>query len=119
VCIPPPIVALQRLIKNPLIVARQRLCKNPPIVARQRLGRNVIAVTNTHPQIEELLDASFSMGPLVVSRQVGDQYLPELRVPLLVCFLMFPYFGRGLYAVYFRCGTVTTFISVVMNHRVP
>jgi hypothetical protein len=43
----------------PPIVARQRLGKNPLIVARQRLGRNVTAVTNTHATIEELLDASF------------------------------------------------------------
>jgi hypothetical protein len=33
-----------------------------PIVARQRLGKNVIAATNTHSTIEELLDASFSVG---------------------------------------------------------
>jgi hypothetical protein len=46
------------------IVARQRLGKNPPIVARQRLGRNVTAVTNTHTTMEELLDASFSMYPV-------------------------------------------------------
>jgi hypothetical protein len=63
VCIP-PIVAKQRLGKNPLIVARQRLGKNPLIVARQRLGINVTAVTNTHAMIEELLDASFSMWPV-------------------------------------------------------
>jgi hypothetical protein len=43
------------------IVAKQRLCKNPPIVARQRLGRNVTAATNTHSTIEKLLDASFSV----------------------------------------------------------
>jgi hypothetical protein len=42
------------------IVARQRLGRNPPIAALQRLGRNVTAVTNTHATIEELLDASFS-----------------------------------------------------------
>jgi hypothetical protein len=53
----PPIVARQRLGKNPLIVARQRLCKNPSIVARQRLGRIVTAVTKTHATIEELLGA--------------------------------------------------------------
>jgi hypothetical protein len=56
-----PIVAKQRLCKNPFIVARQRLGKNPPIVAKQRLGRNVTAVTNTHARIEELVDASFSV----------------------------------------------------------
>jgi hypothetical protein len=74
-CIP-PIIARQRLSKNPLIaarqrlgkipfiVARQRLGKNPLIVARQRLGRNVTAVTNTKETIEESLDASFSMCPV-------------------------------------------------------
>jgi hypothetical protein len=45
----------------PPIVARQRLGKNPLIVARQRLGRNVTSVTNTHATVKELLDASFSM----------------------------------------------------------
>jgi hypothetical protein len=37
------------------IVAKQRLGKNPAIVARQRLGRDVTAVTNTQATIEELL----------------------------------------------------------------
>jgi hypothetical protein len=60
----PPLVAKQRLGKNPLIVARQWLGKNPPVVGRQRLGRNVTAVTNTHATAEELLDASFSMRPV-------------------------------------------------------
>jgi hypothetical protein len=59
-----PIVAKQRLGKNPLIVARQWFGKNPLIVAGQRLGRSVTAVTNTHEAIEELLDASFSMWPV-------------------------------------------------------
>jgi hypothetical protein len=45
----------------PPIVARQRLGKNPSIVAGQRLGRNVTGVTDTHATIEELLDASFAM----------------------------------------------------------
>jgi hypothetical protein len=49
----------------PSIVAGQRLGKIPPIVARQRLGRNVAAVTNTHATIEESLDASFSMWPVL------------------------------------------------------
>jgi hypothetical protein len=59
-----PIVARQRLVKNPLFVARQQLGKNVPIVARQRLGRNVAAVTDTRATTEELLDASFSMWPV-------------------------------------------------------
>jgi hypothetical protein len=48
----------------PPIVAKQRLGKNPLIVARQRLGRDVTAVTNTHATIAELLEASFSMWPV-------------------------------------------------------
>jgi hypothetical protein len=60
----PPIVARQRLGKNPLTVARQRLGNNPLVVARQWLSRNVTAVTNTHEIIDELLDASFSMWPV-------------------------------------------------------
>jgi hypothetical protein len=43
------------------IVARQRLGKNPLMVVGQRLGRNVNMVTNTQATIEELLDASFSI----------------------------------------------------------
>jgi hypothetical protein len=65
----PSIVAGQWLGKNILIVARQRLGKNPPIVARQRLGKNVTPVTNTHAKIEELLDASFSMWPVLYQRK--------------------------------------------------
>jgi hypothetical protein len=61
----PLIVARQRLGKNPPIVARQRLVKNPPIVSRKRLGKNVTAVTNTHATIEELLDTSFSIWPVL------------------------------------------------------
>jgi hypothetical protein len=60
----PPIVARQRLSKNPLIVARPRLGKNPLIVAMQRFGRDVTAVTNTQAKKEELLDASFSTWPV-------------------------------------------------------
>jgi hypothetical protein len=56
VCVFSPIVARQRLGKNPVNVARQRPGKNRPVVARQWLGRNVAAVTNTHETIEELLD---------------------------------------------------------------
>jgi hypothetical protein len=56
-----PIVARQQIGKSPLIVAMQRLGKDPLIAARQRLGTNVIAATNTHATIEELLDASFSI----------------------------------------------------------
>jgi hypothetical protein len=71
------IVAQQRLGRSPLIdtrqwlgknhpiIARQRLGKNPPIIARQWLSRNVTAVTNTHATIEELLDVSFSMWPML------------------------------------------------------
>jgi hypothetical protein len=48
----------------PPIVARQRLGKNPLIVARQRLGRIVTAVTNTHATIKEFFNASFSKWPM-------------------------------------------------------
>jgi hypothetical protein len=78
----PPIVASQRLGKNPLIVATERLGKNPPIVARQRLDRNVTAVTNTRAAIEELLDASFSMWP--VSYQGKSR---RLVLPRTSCFI--------------------------------
>jgi hypothetical protein len=37
----------------------------PPTVARQGIGRNVTAATNIHATIEELLDASFSMWPVL------------------------------------------------------
>jgi hypothetical protein len=60
----PPIVARQRLRKNPIIFARQWLGEFPPIVARQQLGRNVTVVMDTHATIEELLDMSFSMRPV-------------------------------------------------------
>jgi hypothetical protein len=40
------------------------VCIPPPIVARQRVGRNVTGVTNTHATIGKLLDASFSMWPV-------------------------------------------------------
>jgi hypothetical protein len=41
----------------------------PPIVARQQIGVNVTAATNTYENIEELLDASFSMWPLSYQRK--------------------------------------------------
>jgi hypothetical protein len=65
----PPIVARQRIGKNPLIVARQRLSKTPPIVARQRLGRNVTAVTNTHATIVGRVVFNVARA---VSMKVGD-----------------------------------------------
>jgi hypothetical protein len=36
------------------------LCVYSPTVARQRFGKNVLAATNTHTTIEELIDTSFS-----------------------------------------------------------
>jgi hypothetical protein len=71
----PPIVARQRLGKNPLIIVRQLFGKNTLIVARQRLDRNVTAVTNTPATVEELLDALFSMWPV--------SYQGKLIPPLL------------------------------------
>jgi hypothetical protein len=97
----PPIVARQRLGKNPLIVARKRLGKNLLIVARQRLGRNVTAGTNIHSTIEDLLDASFSMWP--VSYQ-GKQAISSsqnflFRLPFSNrCYIIFP-FVRNIYAI--------------------
>jgi hypothetical protein len=91
VCVTPPIVARQRLVKNPPIVAKQRLGKNPPIVARQRLCRNVTAVTNTHAIIEELLDALFSMWP--VSYQ-GKQAISSSQNFLLL-FLFYSLVGSN------------------------
>jgi hypothetical protein len=64
----------------PPIVARQRLGKNPSIVARRRLGRNVTEVTNTQATIEELLDASFFSVARVASKKVGDSFFRELFV---------------------------------------
>jgi hypothetical protein len=71
----PPIVARQRLGKNPLIVVRQRLSKNSPILAGQRLGRNVAAITDIHATPEELLDASFSMWPESYQGKDARNYL--------------------------------------------
>jgi hypothetical protein len=43
----------------------------PSIFARQRLGENIIAATNTHTTIEELLDAPFSMRSVPCQRKAG------------------------------------------------
>jgi hypothetical protein len=56
----------------PPIVARERLGKNPLIVARQRLGRNVTAVTNTHSKNRRIVGRVVFNVALVVSRKVGD-----------------------------------------------
>jgi hypothetical protein len=50
----------------------------PPIVARQQLGKNVTAAT--HATIEEFLDASFSMRPVLYQKKIGDSFLLELLV---------------------------------------
>jgi hypothetical protein len=44
----------------------------PPIVTRQWPSKNVIAATNTHETIEELLDASFSMRSVSYQTKTGD-----------------------------------------------
>jgi hypothetical protein len=41
-----------------------------PIVARQGLEKHVLAATNTHAAVEELLDASFSMRSVSHHREV-------------------------------------------------
>jgi hypothetical protein len=61
-----PIVARQRLGKNPFIVARQRLGKNPPIVDRQRLDREY---TRNNRRI--VVRVVFNVAH-VASRKVGD-----------------------------------------------
>jgi hypothetical protein len=53
-------------IRVSLNVARQRLGKkNPLIIARQRHGKKFTAATNKHTIIEELLEASFTMRPIL------------------------------------------------------
>jgi hypothetical protein len=83
------IFARQRLGNNPIIVARQWIGRNPPIVARQRVGRDIIAVTNTHATIEELLDVPFSLWP--VSYQ-GKQAISSSQnfLFILVTFVLMP-----------------------------
>jgi hypothetical protein len=44
----------------------------PPIVTWQRLDKNVTATTNTHPTIEESLDALFSVRSVSYQRKIGD-----------------------------------------------
>jgi hypothetical protein len=41
-------------------------------VARKQLGEHVLAATNTHETIQELLDASISMHSVSYHRKVGD-----------------------------------------------
>jgi hypothetical protein len=69
------------------IVARQRLGKNPFIVAMERLGRKVTVVTNTHATMEELLEASFSMWPVLYQ---GKQAISSSQN-----FLFYPSSGDG------------------------
>jgi hypothetical protein len=72
VCLYTPIVAKQRLGKNPLPLLGNGSVKiflsllgNGSVkyffFSRQRLGGNVTAVTNTHATIEEVLSSSFLM----------------------------------------------------------
>jgi hypothetical protein len=53
------------LCESPLSLLGNRSVKKSLTVARQRLGRNITAVTNTHATIEELLNASFSVWPML------------------------------------------------------
>jgi hypothetical protein len=48
------------------------------VVVRQRLGKSVIATTNTHATIEELLKTSFSVRSVPYQRKVGDEFFPKL-----------------------------------------
>jgi hypothetical protein len=43
-----------------------------PVAASHRLGKNVIAATNTHATIEELMDALLSMQSVSCEWKVGD-----------------------------------------------
>jgi hypothetical protein len=52
----------------------------PLIVARQRLGKHILAATNTHATIEELLDAAFYVRCVSYRRKVGEYFFPELVV---------------------------------------
>jgi hypothetical protein len=75
----------------------------PSIVARERLDKNVIAATNTHAIIEELLDASFSMWYVSYQRKAGDYFLPELLVCLFVFCVSYAQFSISV----FLAGGVT------------
>jgi hypothetical protein len=85
-CIP-PIVARQRLGKNPSIVARQRLSKNSPIVDRQQLAKNplivagqrlgkkihlLLLVGNEDTRNTRRIVGRVVFSARVVSRKVGD-----------------------------------------------
>jgi hypothetical protein len=108
-----PIVARQRLGKNPLVVARQGLDKDPPppvarqwlgkylpVVARQRLGRNVTAVTNTHATVEEfevltavLMKSTIfwditPCSPLKINGRFGGTYRLHLQLYLPSAFTL-------------------------------
>jgi hypothetical protein len=54
----------------PPIVARQRLCKNPLIIARQRLCKDVTAATNTRNN--RIVGHVVFSAVRVVSRKEGD-----------------------------------------------
>jgi hypothetical protein len=42
----------------------------------QRLGKGIMAATNTHATIEELLEAVFSMRLVSYQRKVGNLFFP-------------------------------------------
>jgi hypothetical protein len=54
------------------------------IVARQRLGKHFPRAMNTLVTMEELLDASFSMGSVSYQSKVGYLFFPELLVSLVI-----------------------------------
>jgi hypothetical protein len=46
----------------------------PPFIAKKRLDKNIIAATNTHATIEELLDGVFSMQSVSYQRKAGEYF---------------------------------------------
>jgi hypothetical protein len=62
-------------VKIPLSLLSNNSAKTLP---RQRLGKNSTDASNTYATIEELLDTSFSMRSMSLSKKVGDYFFPEL-----------------------------------------
>jgi hypothetical protein len=64
-------------------VGRERLCKNTP-VAKQRLNsRQVMAATDTHATIEELLEAVFSVWSVPIQYNEDQLSSPVSRNKVL------------------------------------
>jgi hypothetical protein len=61
-----------RCCVSPPILARERLGKNPLIVAREHLDRNVTAGTNIHANKTRIVGRVVFNVARVVSRKAGD-----------------------------------------------